>query len=229
MNILAELTGWFADPANWAGSEGVAVRMLEHLKYTGAALLLACLVALPAGALVGHTGRGAFLVVGLTNALRALPTLGLVIMVVLIVSVGLAPVLLALVVLAVPPVMAGAYAGIRAVDPMVVDAARGIGMREREVLLGVELPNAMPLVLGGIRSATLQLVATATVAAFVGLGGLGRYIIDGIALLDYTEVLAGALLVAALAIVLDLLLAGVARLVVSEGLRAARPRAGDPA
>lgn len=148
MNIVAELTGWFADPDNWTGSEGVAVRLLEHLKYTGAALLLACLVALPAGALVGHTGRGAFVVVGLTNALRALPTLGLVIMVVLIVSVGLAPVLLALVVLAVPPVMAGAYAGIRAVDPMVVDAARGIGMREREVLLGVELPNAMPLVLG---------------------------------------------------------------------------------
>lgn len=229
MNIVVELAGWFADPGNWAGSEGVAVRLLEHLQYTGAALLLACLVALPAGALVGHTGRGAFVVVGLTNALRALPTLGLVIMVVLIVSVGLAPVLLALVVLAVPPVMAGAYAGIRAVDPRVVDAARGVGMREREVLLGVEVPNAMPLVLGGIRSATLQLVATATVAAFVGLGGLGRYIIDGIALLDYTEVLAGAVLVAALAIVLDLLLAGVQRLVVSEGLRAARPGAGDPA
>lgn len=229
MNIAADLAAWLADPSNWSGSDAVPVRLLEHLRYTGLALLLACALALPAGAAIGHTGRGAFLVVGMTNALRALPTLGLVTMVVLLASVGLAPVLLALVVLAVPPVMAGTYAGIRSVDPVVVDAARGVGMREREVLLGVELPTALPLVLGGIRSATLQLVATATVAAYVGLGGLGRYIIDGIALLDYIEVLAGAVLVAALAVVLDLLLAGVGRLVVSEGLRAARPRAADPA
>lgn len=162
---------------------------------------------------------------GTTNALRALPTLGVVIMVVLLTGIGLGPVLFALVVLAVPPVMAGTYAGIRAVDPMVVDAARGVGMREREVLLQVEFPNALPLILGGIRSATLQLVSTATIAAFVAFGGLGRYIIDGLSVRDFAEVLAGAMLVAALAIVLDLALAGVERLVVSDGIRAPRGRA----
>lgn len=223
--ILADLVAWFSDPENWSGPDGAPVRLLEHVQYTGLALLLACLVSIPLGALVGHTGRGAFLVVGVTNALRALPTLGVVIMVVLLTSIGLAPVLFALVVLAVPPVMAGTYAGIRAVDPMVVDAARGVGMREREVLLQVELPNALPLILGGIRSATLQLVSTATIAAFVAFGGLGRYIIDGLSVRDFTEVLAGAVLVAALAIVLDLALAGVARLVVSDGIRAPRGRA----
>ncbi len=223
--ILADLVAWFADPGNWSGPDGVPTRLAEHLQYTVLALLLACLVAIPLGALVGHTGRGAFLVVGTTNALRALPTLGVVIMVVLLTSIGLGPVLFALVVLAVPPVMAGTYAGIRAVDPMVVDAARGVGMREREVLLQVEVPNALPLILGGIRSATLQLVSTATIAAFVAFGGLGRYIIDGLSVRDFTEVLAGAVLVAALAIVLDLALAGVARLVVSDGIRAPRGRA----
>lgn len=223
--ILADLVAWFSDPENWSGPDGVPVRLLEHVQYTGLALLLACLVSIPLGALVGHTGRGAFLVVGVTNALRALPTLGVVIMVVLLTRIGLTPVLVALVVLAVPPVLAGTYAGIRAVDPMVVDAARGVGMREREVLLAVELPNALPLILGGIRSATLQLVSTATIAAFVAFGGLGRYIIDGLSVRDFTEVLAGAVLVAALAIVLDLALAGVARLVVSDGIRAPRGRA----
>jgi osmoprotectant transport system permease protein len=223
--ILTDLVAWFADPENWSGPDGVPARLAEHLQYTALALLLACLVAIPLGALVGHTGRGAFLVVGTTNALRALPTLGVVIMVVLLTGIGLGPVLFALVVLAVPPVMAGTYAGIRAVDPMVVDAARGVGMREREVLLQVEFPNALPLILGGIRSATLQLVSTATIAAFVAFGGLGRYIIDGLSVRDFAEVLAGAMLVAALAIVLDLALAGVERLVVSDGIRAPRGRA----
>lgn len=229
MNIFAELGEWFADPGNWTGSDGVPARTLEHLTYTGLGLLIACVIAIPLGAMVGHTGRGAFLVVGLTNALRALPTLGLVIIVVLLTAVGLGPVLFALVVLAVPPVLAGTYAGIRAVDPSVVDAARGVGMREREVLLQVEMPNAMPLIIGGIRSATLQLVSTATVAAFVAIGGLGRYIIDGLAVYDFAEMLAGAVLVAALAIALDLLLAGVQRLVVSDGLRPARGRARSAA
>jgi len=224
MSFLVGLAAWFADPANWSGPTGVPTRLGQHVEYTAEALLLACLVAVPAGALVGHTGRGSFVVVGLTNSLRALPTLGLVIIVVLLTTIGELPVLLALVVLAVPPVMAGTYAGIRAVDPTVVDAARGMGMREREVLLQVEVPNALPLMIGGIRSATLQLVSTATVAAYVGLGGLGRYIIDGQAVQDYPQVLAGAVLVAALAIVVDLLLAGVQRLVVSAGLLPSRAR-----
>lgn len=218
--IVSDVLAWFGDGENWSGSTGVPARLVEHLQYSGLALLLACLVAVPLGVLIGHTGRGGFVVVGLTNALRALPTLGVLTVVVLLTSIGLVPVLVSLVVLAVPPVLAGAYAGVRAVDPTVVDAARGVGMQEREVLLQVELPNALPLLFGGIRSAALQLVSTATVAAFVSFGGLGRYIIDGLAVRDFTVVLAGAVLVAALAILVDLLLAGVQRLVVPRGLRA---------
>lgn len=170
--------------------------------------------------MVGHTGRGGLLLVGVANALRALPTLGLLTLVVLVIGIGLVPPLAALIVLAIPPIMAGTYSGIQAVDPEMVDAARGLGMREHQVLLRVELPNALPLILGGVRSATLQLVATATVAAYVALGGLGRYVIDGNAQLDYSQMASGAVLVAVLAIVVDALLAGVQRLVVSPGLRA---------
>ena len=214
------LIPWLGDPAHWVGSMGVPVRVLQHLEYTGLALLFALIIGLPLGALVGHTGRGGLLLVGVANALRALPTLGLLTLVVLVIGIGLVPPLAALIVLAIPPIMAGTYSGIQAVDPEMVDAARGLGMREHQVLLRVELPNALPLILGGVRSATLQLVATATVAAYVALGGLGRYVIDGNAQLDYYQMASGAVLVAVLAIVVDALLAGVQRLVVSPGLRA---------
>ena len=214
------LIPWLGDPAHWVGSMGVPVRVLQHLEYTGLALLFALIIGLPLGALVGHTGRGGLLLVGVANALRALPTLGLLTLVVLVIGIGLVPPLAALIVLAIPPIMAGTYSGIQAVDPEMVDAARGLGMREHQVLLRVELPNALPLILGGVRSATLQLVATATVAAYVALGGLGRYVIDGNAQLDYSQMASGAVLVAVLAIVVDALLAGVQRLVVSPGLRA---------
>ena len=214
------LIPWLGDPAHWVGSMGVPVRVLQHLEYTGLALLFALIIGLLLGALVGHTGRGGLLLVGVANALRALPTLGLLTLVVLVIGIGLVPPLAALIVLAIPPIMAGTYSGIQAVDPEMVDAARGLGMREHQVLLRVELPNALPLILGGVRSATLQLVATATVAAYVALGGLGRYVIDGNAQLDYSQMASGAVLVAVLAIVVDALLAGVQRLVVSPGLRA---------
>ncbi|HEX4700594.1 MAG TPA: ABC transporter permease [Pseudonocardiaceae bacterium] len=212
------LVTWLTTSAHWQGANGVPVRILEHLQYTGLSMLFALAIGLPVGALVGHTGRGGVLVVGVANGLRALPSLGLLTIVVLGLGLGLAPPIAALTVLAVPPLLAGTYAGIRAVDPAVVDAARGMGMREWEILLKVEVPNAMPLIFGGIRSATLQVVATATIAADVALGGLGRYVIDGLAQLDYAQMLAGALLVAVLAIVVDLVLVGVQRLVVSPGL-----------
>lgn len=216
------LVSWLGNPAHWVGSAGVPVRVLEHLEYTGLALLFALVIGLPLGALVGHTGRGGVLLVGLANALRALPTLGLLTLVVLVIGIGLVPPLAALIVLAVPPIMAGTYAGIQAVDPEVVDAARCIGMREHQVLLRVELPNALPLIVGGVRSATLQLVATATIAAYVALGGLGRFVIDGNAELDYAQMASGAVLVAVLAVVLDALLGVVQRLIVSPGLRSRR-------
>jgi osmoprotectant transport system permease protein len=221
MSLWGQLGQWLTTSAHWQGGTGVPVRVVEHLEYTGITMLIAMVIAIPIGVLVGHTGRGGFLVVGIANGLRALPTLGLLTIVVLAAGLGLAPPILALTVLAVPPLLAGTYAGIRAVDAAVVDAAKGVGMRGWQVILRVEIPNALPLIFGGIRSAALQVIATATIAAYVGLGGLGRYVIDGLSSEDYTQALAGALLVAVLAIVIDLVLVIIQRVVVSPGLNEA--------
>jgi osmoprotectant transport system permease protein len=217
--------GWLFDPAHWSGSDGIPTRLVEHLGYVALTMIVALVVAVPIGAWVGHTGRGGFLVVGSANALRALPTLGVLILLVTPFGLSIVGPLVALIVLAIPPVLAGTYAGLRNVDPAVVDAARGMGMRGREVLLRVELPNALPLIIGGVRSAVLQVVSTATIAAYVGLGGLGRYIFDGLAQRDFPQMIGGSLLVALLAIVADLLLASLQKLVVSPGLQAV-PRSG---
>ncbi|NUP73222.1 MAG: ABC transporter permease [Sinomonas sp.] len=209
---LVELTwAWLTDPTNWAGYSGIPTRLGEHLFYTLLTVAIACGIALPIGAYVGHTGRGRVVVVGLAGALRAVPTLGLLVLFVLLAGIGLMPPIWALVILTVPPILAGTYAGIAAVDPAVVDAARAQGMREYQVLLGVELPNAAPVIFGGIRAAVLQVIATATVVAYTNLGGLGRYIFDGLSLSDYPQMLGGSVLVAALAVVADLLLGAVLR------------------
>ncbi len=217
MNFLSYLL----DPVNWSGPQGIPQRLVEHLGYVALTLLIALVIAVPLGAWIGHTGRGGFLAVGLANGLRALPTLGLLVLIVGATGLGLLGPITALVILAVPPILAGTYAGVRNVDAAVVDAARGMGMRGREVLLGVELPNALPLIIGGVRSSVLQVISTATIAAYVALGGLGRFIIDGLSVRDYPQMVAGSILVALLAIVADLLLAGLQRLLVSPGLRAA--------
>ena len=217
--------GWLFDPANWTGSGGIPARLVEHLGYVALAMIIALVIALPVGAWVGHTGRGGFLVVGSANALRALPTLGVLILLVTPFGLSIIGPLIALVVLAVPPLLAGTYAGVRNVDPAVVDAARGMGMRGGEVLWRVELPNALPLIIGGVRSAVLQVISTATIAAYVGLGGLGRYIFDGLAQRDFPQMIGGSLLVALLAIVVDLLLAALQKVIVSPGLQAV-PRSG---
>jgi osmoprotectant transport system permease protein len=238
MNILSEVAAWLTAADHWTGAGGVPVRVLEHLYYSGLALLLGLVIAVPIGVAVGHTGRGSFLVVGVANGLRALPELGLLILLVLSMGIGLLPVVLALTVLAIPPLLAGTYAGVRNVDRAVVDAARGMGMRESQVLLRVELPNALPLVLGGARSAALQVIATAAVAAYVSYGGLGRYLIDGLRQQDYAQMVAGAVLIAVLALIVEAVLALVQRSVVSPGLRGgtrrsptvdvARPEADAP-
>ena len=217
--------GWLFDPANWTGSGGIPARLVEHLGYVALAMIIALVIALPVGAWVGHTGRGGFLVVGSANALRALPTLGVLILLVTPFGLSIIGPLIALVVLAIPPLLAGTYAGLRNVDPAVVDAARGMGMRGGEVLWRVELPNALPLIIGGVRSAVLQVISTATIAAYVGLGGLGRYIFDGLAQRDFPQMIGGSLLVALLAIVVDLLLAALQKVIVSPGLQAV-PRSG---
>ncbi len=172
------------------------------------AVFFSALIAVPVGLLIGHTGRGTFLVVTGVNALRALPTLGVLLLGVLLWGLGLIPPTVALMLLGIPPLLAGTYSGVAAVDPAVVDAARAMGMTERQVLLRVEVPNALPLILSGLRTATLQIVATATVAAYASLGGLGRYLIDGIKIREFYIALVGALLVTVLALVLDAVLAG---------------------
>lgn len=217
--------GYLLDPDNWAWSDSsIPYRLLQHLEYTLVALLISALIALPIGLLIGHTNRGAFLAINLGNAGRALPTFGLLSLIVVLVGTGALPVYVALVVLAVPPILASTYAGIRSVDPAAVNAAVGMGMRPMQVLFKAEVPMALPLIMGGLRSALLQVCATATVAAYVGFGGLGRLLIDGLASNDYAQIFGGAVLVAALAITLDLLSAGIERIVVSPGVRGRRTR-----
>ena len=226
---------YLGNGAHWSGSDGVPARVLEHLEYTFLALAFVCLIALPLGLFVGHTGRGSVAIAGTANALRALPDFGLLVYVVLLISgklpAGLAyllPSVLVLVILGIPAVLSATYAGIQAVDPAARDAAKGMGMTGSQVLWRVEVPNAMPLILSGVRSSMLQIVATATIAAYVSLGGLGRFILDGQSQRDYSQMAAGAVLVGVLAIVLDLLVAGLQRLVVSPGVtgrfRTAGPR-----
>jgi osmoprotectant transport system permease protein len=222
------------DPANWTlgNADGFPQRILEHLGYTGLAMLLALVVAFPLGVLIGHTGRGAFLAINAGNAGRALPTLGVLMLVVALAGAGLVPVTVALFLLAIPPILTATYAGVSGVSLDTVDAARGMGMTEPQIAARVELPNALPVVIGGIRNAALQVVSTATIAAYVGLGGLGRYLFDGLALRDYPRVVAGAILGAVLAVAIDLGLAALQRALVSPGVdgRAARRRtpAADP-
>jgi osmoprotectant transport system permease protein len=209
---------FISDPANWSGAEGIGNRILQHLAYTFLSLGIATVIALPIGLLIGHTRRGAFLAINIGNAARALPTLGLLTLIVLLIGIGEIPVIIALVVLGIPPILASTYAGVSGVDRSTIDAARGMGMTEQEILTRVEIPIALPLIISGLRSATLQIVSTATVAAYVALGGLGRYVIDGLSLRDFPQMLTGAVLVAALAIVLDLAFAVIARFAVSSGL-----------
>ena len=223
--MIASVLSWFTDPANWSGEDGIPNRVLEHLAYTAVTILVAALIAIPLGLWVGHTGRARWLV-SVANSLRAVPTLGLLFAVSLWLSPRIQgdlaftlPSITVLVLLAIPPLVAGTYAGIEAVDPATRDAAKGVGMTPFQVLRQVEVPNGLPLLLSGVRSAVLQVVATATLAAVISLGGLGRYLIDGIALGDYPRAAAGALLVAVLAVVLDGILALVQRRVVSPGLR----------
>lgn len=229
--MIGSVWGWLSDSSQWGGVDGVWARTGEHLLYSGVALLIAAAVAIPMGLVIGHTGRGRLLGVGLTGAMRAVPSLGLLFVAIMVfgdVLPGnvalLAPTVAVLAILAVPPILAGTYAGAEQVDAAARDAASGMGMRGTQVLWQVEVPCAMPLIASGIRSAALQVVATATLAATVSLGGLGRYLIDGIQQRDYAQMAGGAILVAGLALLVDGVFAGVQRLVVSPGLSAGTTR-----
>lgn len=203
MSLVLDALAWIADPASWTGQSGITRRIAQHLAVTGVSVAVAALLALPLGVLVGHTRRGRGLVVTLSGAARALPTLGLLTLLALGLGIGLKAPVLALVVLAVPSLLAGAYAGIESADPAAVDGARAAGMSEWQVVRMVELPLGLPIVVGGLRAAVLQVVATATLAAYVADAGLGRFLFEGLRTRDYAQMLGGSILVAALALVLE--------------------------
>ena len=214
MSIVDDTIDWFSDGSHWSGDDGVPSRVVEHVGYTALTVGLAAAVAIPLGLWIGHTGRLRGVAVAVTGAMRAMPTLGLLTWFALISGIGLTAPILALVILAIPPLLAGAYSGLEAVDRQTIDAARAMGMTELQILSRVEIPLALPLLVGGIRSAVLQVVATATVAAYVGLGGLGRFIIDGQALSDYPRMVSGSILVIVLALVLDAVFVGLQKIAV---------------
>ncbi|MFD8965335.1 ABC transporter permease [Streptomyces sp. NPDC059568] len=209
--LLKDLGSWPVSGEQWTGADGIGHRLAEHLQYSLLATLIAAVIALPLGLLIGHTGRGAFVAINLASFGRALPTVGLVVLVFLASGLSMTPVYVALVALAVPAIVTNTYAGMTAVDPEVKDAARGQGMRGHQVLFQVEIPLALPLIMTGLRLALIQVVATATIAAYVSFGGLGRYVFDGLAQRDLVQVLGGAVLVAVVAVVLDLALSGLQR------------------
>ncbi|MDH6125620.1 ABC transporter permease subunit [Kitasatospora sp. GP82] len=225
MNWINWLNTFFTAPARQSGPDSIAHRVGEHLVLSGQGLLYAAVLAIPLGLLIGYTGRGAVAVTALTGVARALPTLGLVTLAVLIAGVGDTAILLPLVALAAPPLLVATVEGIRGTDPELRDAALGTGLTHRQVLFQVCLPLALPALLAGLRTAAVQVIATATVAAYVGLGGLGRYVIDGLATRDFAATLGGALLVVLLAVATQLLFAVLIRYALPRGVRAQRAAA----
>lgn len=213
---MNELLEWLSDPAHWAGVDSIPIRLLEHLQLSGTSVLVALALALPLGAYIGHTGRLTLVAVTVANIGRAMPTLALlVIFLPFILRAGLGlgfwPTFVPLVLLGIPPILVNTYIGIGEVDPDVREAARGVGMSGRQVLLRVELPLALPAIFAGLRTAAVQVIATATLGALVASGGLGRYIIDGIALQEAPRLIVGAVLVAGFALGVDWLLGLVER------------------
>ena len=227
MNLLGEVARWFTDPAHYQGTDAVQTRILEHLAVSGLAVLVGLLLALPAGLYLGHTGRFAFVAVNVANIGRAIPSLAAIALAIPIAGtllgvqngLGFWPTFLALIPLAVPPILTNAYVALRGVDKDVIEAARGMGVDEAGILRLIEIPLALPLILAGIRTAAVNVIATATLGALVAFGGLGRYIVDGLALQEYDRLFAGALLVALLAIAVEVALSTFERAAVSPGIR----------
>ncbi|KMS68000.1 ABC transporter permease [Streptomyces viridochromogenes] len=219
MSVLNFINSFFSDNAHWQGYDGIPTRVGEHIEYTLMALGIAAAVGLPIGLVTGHTGRGGNALALIATSARALPSFGLMVLMFILLGLGMAPVMIPLVVLAVPPILVTTYEAMRSVDPAPVDAARGMGMAETAVLFRVELPVALPLILSGLRSAAIQIVSTATIAAYVSFGGLGRYIIDGLYQRNYEKVVGGATLVAAMALATLGLFWALGRLAVSPGVR----------
>jgi osmoprotectant transport system permease protein len=238
MNLFAEAIAWLTSPDQYTGPSALQIRIGEHLFYTFIAVLIAAAIAIPLGYFIGHTGKGRDIAIGVSGAARALPSFGLILLLVLLIGVTQKPLaaFIAFVLLGIPSILAGAYSGLEAIDRRVIDSARAVGMTEWQILWKVEIPLGLPLLIGGIRSAALQIVATVTLAAYIGLGGLGLYIIAGLALRRFDQMLGAALVIVALALIIDGLFALTQRLIVPRGVaagrtsdtrtRSARPRAG---
>ena len=234
MNLFAQAFAWLFSPERMEGTYALPTLLGQHLLYTALSVLIAAAIAVPAGWAIGHTGRGRDVAVALAGAARSVPSFGLMVLLVLVLGVLRIPeaAVVTFVLLAIPSLLAGAYTGIEAVDRHVIDAARAMGMTEWQVFWKVEMRLGLPLLVGGIRAAVLQVIATVTIAAYVNLGGLGWPIIQGIPLRRFDQVLGGAILVALLALLVDLLLALAQRVSVPTGVRAAprdRPTAPAPA
>ena len=225
MGFLADVLAWFADADNWWGSRGIVFRVQEHLTMSAVAVGAALLLALPLGIWLGHRRRGGTIAINATGVGRAIPSFAILAIGVEVFGIRRYPLVgslttfVALVALAVPPIVANSYVGMAEVPDDIRDSARGMGLDGRQILFRIELPLAIPLVMAGVRTSAVQVVATATIAAEVGWGGLGRFVVDGIAVRDFVRVFAGALLVAALSLLTELVLAFLQRRLTAKGLR----------
>jgi osmoprotectant transport system permease protein len=218
MNLFVAAFAWLFDPAHYGGPDGLDTRAVGHVLISLLVLAIASVIAIPLGYLIGHTGRGRSIIV-ISGGVRALPTLGVMILVALAVGVGLEAPVVALVILAIPSVLAGAYTGLDAIDRQTVDAARAVGMTEWQILCNVEIPLGLPLLMGGLRAASLQVIATATLADYVGAGGLGHFLFLGLQTQDYAQMLAGSIAVVILALLSELIFSLLARAVTPRGVR----------
>jgi len=216
--LFVQAFAWIFTGANWVTGPVAGQRLVETLVTTGWSVLFAVLIAFPLGVLIGHTGRGRAAAILISNIARALPALGLLSLLVLLMGIGLVPVVIALVVLGIPPMLAGVYAGVEAVDRQTIDAARALGMTELQIVTRVELPLAAGLILGGFRATVLQIVATAVIGSYFQSTGLGYLVTQGLASQDYVKMLAGAILIVALVLLLDAVLAIVQKLVTPRGV-----------
>lgn len=220
MKVFRDFWSWISTRSNWSGSDGIPQRLSEHIQYTLLALALAAAIGITLGLVTGHSRRGGLLVTGLSNAARALPTLGILYVLAAYKPFETTPVILVLAALALPPILVNTYTGVLQADQDAVDAARGMGMRPLQVLFKVEFPSALPLIWLGLRLAAFQVVSTATVAAYVALGGLGNFIRNGLATRDYPQVIGGAVVTVMLALLTLMIFTAGARLTVSPGIRA---------
>jgi osmoprotectant transport system permease protein len=219
MSIIGSVWAWFADGTHWQGPDGIPTRLTEHLQLSAESLAIGAAIALPIGIALGHYGRFGTLAINISNIGRAVPSFGILVIAFQAFGLGDLPIIIALTALAIPPMVTNSYVALREVDPDIKDAARGMGYRDLAQLVSVELPLAVPLIMAGIRTSAVQVVATATLAALIAGGGFGRYIIDGFATLDYPRVISGALLVALLALATELVLSACQRLLVPKGIR----------